>query len=59
MIEKFSKSERFNLINLNEINSDLIDEIDKLEKFEKLDNNPLWKTSLMRVFYIYEHKILN
>ncbi len=49
-----SKSERFNLINLNEINSDLIDEIDKLEKFEKLDNNPLWKTSLLRVFYIYE-----
>ena len=49
-----SRSERFNLINLNEINSDLIDEIDKLEKFEKLDNNPLWKTSLMRVFYIYE-----
>ena len=49
-----SKSERFNLINLNEIKSDLVDEIDKLEKFERLDNNPLWKTSLMRVFYIYE-----
>lgn len=49
-----SKSERFKLININEIKSDLIGEIDKLEKFERLDNNPLWKTSLMRVFYIYE-----
>ena len=49
-----SSSSRFNLIDIKDIQSDLVNEIDKIEKFEQLDNNPLWETSLLRVFYLYE-----
>ena len=34
--------------------SHYINKIEELEKFERLDNNPLWKTSLQRIFYLYE-----
>lgn len=35
-------------------NSHYIKKIEELEKFERLDSNPLWKTSLQRIFYLYE-----
>ena len=40
-------------IHINEINSKLISEFNKLDYF-KNEINPLWKTSLSRIFYLFE-----
>ena len=49
-----NKNSRLNFLNADEIKSNYIDQIDELENFERMDNNPLWKTSLQRIFYLYE-----
>tara|TARA_B100002019_G_scaffold85813_1_gene74338 strand:+ start:634 stop:1491 length:858 start_codon:yes stop_codon:yes gene_type:complete len=49
-----NKNSRLNFLNADEIKSNYIDQIGELENFERMDNNPLWKTSLQRIFYIYE-----
>ena len=48
-----------NHISIGEIKSDFIDYVKSLNYFEG-ETNPLWETSLLRIFYLYEaSKLLN
>ena len=44
--------ENVNFININDLSDTFIKEIDKLGYF-KNEENPLWETSLKRIFYLY------
>lgn len=49
-------------VNLNEVNSSYINKLQNLSIYKNtiFENNPLWITSLVRIFYLYElKKLLN
>ena len=46
------KNKDFETVNTNDVSSDYISRLQKINYF-KGENNPLWNTSLMRIFYLY------